>query len=119
AEGEGFRGVQTAAHPAGRDDRQTRARTSGDRDGARHAPVAEDLAEPRARRVAAILRAHRLDRGERGAADPADVDRLHAEGAEPTRGLSADARAGLLRDDRHRAAPNKSADRGVETQSAS
>src|SRR5439155_9904732 len=82
AQRERLRRVETAAHAAGRDDRQPRPSAPDDRDGARHAPVPEDLAEPGTRGIASILGAQRLDRGERRAADPADVDGLDPNAAQ-------------------------------------
>src|SRR5437867_2596342 len=72
-------------------------------------------AEPGPRGIAPILGAQRLDRRERRAADPADVDGLDPKRAQTPRDGPANTCTGLLRDDRHHAVPHESADRRVET----
>src|SRR3954469_7428994 len=66
-ESERFRGVESAAHSAGRDEREPRGGRTDDSDGGRQPPVAEPLAEAHTERISRRPRAHRLDRRERRA----------------------------------------------------
>src|SRR5207237_3934619 len=97
----------------GGDDRKPRADAARDGDRARHAPVPEHLTEASLGELAALARAHRLDRRERGPADAAYVDRLDPEEPQALRDHPADPCAGLFRDHRHRTLADEPADRGI------
>ena len=83
AEGEGFRGFQPVADATGGDDRKLRDARPDNRHRRRDAPVAQQLAQALPARLAVRFGPHAFDRREAGATDAANVERPHAEIAEP------------------------------------